>query len=129
MSDSEARAVRRGASFFREVLAELPASGLTLKALASSKGIKPATLYAWSRRLRAEDDPRVPKRERVEPTIAAEHAALRPVRIVAAPARESRAGVAEPIGIIVRGDVEVRVPADLCAESLVRLVAALRGRC
>lgn len=48
MSEVESRAARRDALFFREVLAELPASGLTLKALAVSKGIKPATLHAWS---------------------------------------------------------------------------------
>lgn len=32
-----------------------------------------------------------------------------------------------PIEIIVRGDVEIRVPADLGLEPLVRLVSALRG--
>lgn len=128
MSEVESRAVRRDASFFREVLAELPASGLTLKALAVSKGIKPATLYAWSRRLRADEGPLAAKIERTEPTIVAGQAALRPVRIVAAATSEPQA-VAEPIEIVVRGDVELRVPADLDAESLVRLVAALRARC
>jgi len=37
------KSARRDESFYRELLAELPASGLTLKALATSKGIKPAT--------------------------------------------------------------------------------------
>ena len=126
MSEVESRAARRGASFFREVLAELPASGLTLKALALSKGIKPATLYAWSRRLRAEGVSSGPGHERVAPEVVAEPPVLRPVRVVAAAAAEGTSG-SRPIEIIVRGDVEIRVPADLGVEPLVRLVSALRG--
>ena len=125
MPEVESRAARRGASFFREVLAELPASGLTLKALALSKGIKPATLYAWSRRLRAESGSPGPERGRNAPDDVSEELALRPVRVVSA------AGVgtsrSQPVEIIVRGDVEIRVPADLGVEPLARLVSALRG--
>lgn len=128
MSEVESRAARRDAPFFREVLAELPASGLTLKALAVSRGIKPATLYAWSRRLRADERPPAPKVGRAESLGVAAQAALRPVRIVATRASQSP-DAAEPIEIVVRGDVQVRVPVDLDAESLVRLVAALRARC
>ena len=44
MAGHEASRPSRGRAFLREVLAEQEASGLTLKALAESKGIKPATL-------------------------------------------------------------------------------------
>ncbi len=124
-SESQKRA-RRDESFYRELLAELPASGLTLKALALSRGIKPSTLYAWSRRLRAEDSSRAPDRGRVPSDRLAEEPALRPVRVVTTRLGAGTNGPL-PIEIIVRGDVEIRVPADLGLEPLVRLVSALRG--
>ena len=122
--ESQKRA-RRDESFYRELLAEPPTSGLTLKPLALSKGIKPATLYAWSRRLHAESGSPGPERGRNAPDDVSEELALRPVRVVsAAGVGTSRSQLVE---IIVRGDVEIRVPADLGAEPLARLVSALRG--
>ncbi|HVS17120.1 MAG TPA: hypothetical protein VMT18_00875, partial [Planctomycetota bacterium] len=91
-----------------------------------SRGIKPSTVYAWSRRLRAEDSSRAPDRARVPSDRVAEEPALRPVRVVTTPLGADTNGPL-PIEIIVRGDLEIRVPADLGLEPLVRLVSALRG--
>ncbi len=124
-SDSE-KSVRRDETFYRELLAELPASGLTLKSLALSRGIKPSTLYAWSRRLRLEGGPPAPDGYRKAPESVSEESVLRPVRVVAAGAGGGPSR-SQPIEIIVRGDVEIRVPADLGVEPLARLVSALRG--
>lgn len=124
MPESEKR-THRDESFYRELLAALPASGLTLKALALSRGIKPSTLYAWSRRLRAEDGPTDPGRDRASED-AVDLPTLRPVRMVTAPVGAGANG-SMPIEIIVRGDVEIRVPTDLGVEPLARLVSALRG--
>jgi len=127
MPESESKkSARRDESYYRELLAALPASGLTLKSLALSRGIKPSTLYAWSRRLRAEDGPPSPDRGGNAPEIVTGETALRPVRVVSAAAGGGTSR-SMPIEIIVRGDVEIRVPTDLGVEPLARLVSALRG--
>jgi hypothetical protein len=90
-SESQKRA-RRDESFYRELLAELPANGLTtLKSLALSRGLKPSTLYARSGRLRADDNSRAPDRGRVPSACVAEEPPLRPVRVFTAACRDHRA--------------------------------------
>jgi transposase-like protein len=114
----------RSRAFYESLLAEHESSGVSLKALAEAKGIKPATLYAWSRRLRATPPPR-PK---VEPAPARPIEALLPVQMVRGRPEEERRELGQ-VQVVVRGDVEVRVPACFDEDVLVRLVEALRARC
>lgn len=123
MSGNQSNGARRGREFFRDLLSEHEGSGLTLKALAESKGIKPATLYTWSRRLRATDRPpkpvsRAPRKS--QPLV--------PVRVMEEPARRTP-GDGVRVELVVRGDVEVRVPETFDERALVALVEALRRGC
>ena len=114
----------RGRAFYESLLAEHESSGVSLKALAEAKGIKPATLYAWSRRLRAAP----PQRTQPDPVPARPIEALLPVQMVRGRPEEERRELGQ-VQVVVRGDVEVRVPACFDEDVLVRLVEALRTRC
>lgn len=124
MSGNQSNGARRGREFFRELLSEHDGSGLTLKALAESKGIKPATLYTWSRRLREADRPPKP----VPPRTAPKPQPLVPVHVVEKQTGRV-AGDPARVELVVRGDVEVRVPETFDERALVALVEALRRGC
>jgi transposase-like protein len=106
-----AKTNRRGEAFYRELLAEQAVSGLNLREFAEAKGIKPATLYVWSRRLRAR------ARRWEEPSPA-----LVPIQV----ARED--GPREGYEVRLRGGRELRVPAGFDADELARLLLVLE-RC
>jgi transposase-like protein len=114
----------RGRAFYESLLAEHESGGVSLKALAEAKGIKPATVYAWSRRLRAAPPPM----SKPEPASIRPIEPLLPVQVVRERPGEERRELGQ-VQVVVRGDVEVRVPACFDEDVLVRLVEALRARC
>jgi len=106
--------IRRTREDYEILLAEHGGSGLSLRAFAESKGIKPATLYCWHRRLR-------PRRGKKKPTLV-------PVRVVdASPAAGTTSGDAAEhrFEITVPGDRIVSVPSGFDAEELRRLLDVL----
>ena len=97
---------------------------MSLRALAEARGIKPATVYAWSRRVRAA----APRRTEPEPAPARPIEPLLPVQVVRERSGDEHRELGQ-VQVVVRGDVEVRVPACFDEDVLVRLVEALRARC
>jgi hypothetical protein len=96
--------------FYRELLIEQAGSGLSLRSFAESKGIKPATFYVWSRRLRI--------RERA----VSSGPAMLPVHVLPRPPSRGCFEVT-----LVSGR-ELRVPSGFDEGELARLVAVLE-RC
>ena len=113
--------VRRTRADYEKLLAEYGASGLSLRAFAESKGIKPGTLYAWHRRLR----PRVTRQKQKKSTLV-------PVRLVggveeAAPTQPVT--TARSFEVTIPGERVVSVPIGFDAEELRRLLAVLDAAC
>lgn len=92
-------------------------SGATAKAFAQEQGITPWTLHYWRNQLPPEERPRRRRRRARRVTLA-------PVHVVAS----ADAGGDDLEVILVGGD-RVRVPAGVSAETLRRVVQALRTAC
>lgn len=105
---------------YERLFAEHARSGLSLRAFAESKGIKPRTFYAWHRELRPGR--RKPVRPQVE---------LAPVELVAASSKMAPARRASevPFEIVLLGGRTVRVPAGFDAGELGRLLCLLESSC
>ena len=103
---------RRSEAEYRRLLAERERSGLTLKAFAESRGIKPQTLYAWHRRLRHAPD----------------SVAIVPVQVVET-ANQSGVTSERCFEVTISSDCVVSVPPGFDANELARLMSVLGSRC
>jgi transposase-like protein len=95
----------------RALMAHRVRRGLTWAELAEQSGVPRSTLHWWYRRLRDGSESTEP-REFVEVVVAAD-----------------RAVETEPITVVLRSGVEVRVPAGFDATHLRRVIQAVDSRC
>ena len=97
-------------------------SGLTAKEFAAETGIQPGRLAYWKWRL----SPKVAEREcpAALPTATSFVEVVAPAAMTPAPVSEP----AEPLEIVLRDGILVRVPARFDMAALQRVVSALQGR-
>ena len=92
-------------------------SGRRARAFAQEQGVTPWTLYYWRQRLANPDRPiRRRRRSRRRVTLA-------PVHVVASD------GSSGELEVVLAGGDRVRVPADVSAEALRRVIQVLRTAC
>ena len=99
-------------------------SGLTAKEFAAETGIKPGTLAYWKWRLGAK----VSRRQRESPSLPTGPSFVEVVTPAAVIASVPDNEQAEPIEIVLRDGIVVRVPARFDAVALQRVVCALQRR-
>lgn len=92
-------------------------SGTTARAFAQEQAITPWTLYCWRKQLATQERPTRRRRRSRRVTLA-------PVHVVA---RADAGG--DDLEVILAGGDRVRVPAGVSADTLRRVVQALRTAC
>ncbi len=110
---------RRGREFHAALLEEHATSGMTICAFAEAKGVKPATLYAWNRRLHPKN------RER-----ASDQIGLLRVDISEAPpqVRQPVPEASRNFTLALDGGHVLGIPAGFDSGELTRLLATLERR-
>jgi hypothetical protein len=106
---------RRGAAYYRELLAEQEASGRSVRAFATERGLSPWTLYGWRGKLGRS------RRRRVAENAASKESGFVAVDVVGG----SRGG--SDFEVELADGVRVRVARDVAMVRLVELVRALRS--
>jgi len=92
------------------------ASGQKARMFATEHGITPWTLYYWAKRLVREERPARRRRRSRRVTLA-------PVHVLASN------GSGNDLEVMLAGGDRVRVPADVSAETLRRVIQVLRSEC
>jgi hypothetical protein len=93
------------------------ASGQKARMFAAEHGVTPWTLYYWAKRLAREERPARRRRRSRRVTLA-------PVHVLASNGRSGN-----DLEVMLAGGDRVRVPADVSAEILRRVIQVLRTEC